>query len=274
LQFHTTSVFFSLYIFWSKIEFQTLEMYSQSNIEALFTLIGKIPNQECKSTEHFDYIKTQNSLWPNKLYNLKATSNNIDDVLNEIEKKVKLGILPKQLLVEPSNENLEIIGKLKARNYKQGSWATMWHNMLSVKENHPIENFEIKEVSDEKMLLVWQNIVETGLMGGEPLNPEIFKWLLKDKNCFFFLGLANNKPVASSMLFNHNKIGGIYLVATLSSHRKKGYGSQITNCCVLKAKETNCIETHLQATDLGKSVYLNLGFKESGKVNIFMIDRV
>lgn len=245
-------------------------MYNQSNIEALFSLIGKLPNQICKSTEHFDYIKTQNSFWPNKIYNLKASQNNIDAILNEIEIKIENGFLPKQLMIESSNENLEVI---KKRGYKQGAWATMWHDVLSVKENHPIENFEIKEISDENMLLVWQNIVETGLMGGESLNPEIFKWLLKNENCFFFLGFYKNEPVASSMLFKHNNVGGIYLVATLNSHRKKGYGSQITNSCILKAKDTNCLEAHLQATELGKSVYLNLGFKESGRVNIFMIDR-
>ncbi|MBK7966133.1 MAG: hypothetical protein IPK10_13210 [Bacteroidetes bacterium] len=64
--------------------------YSQNNIEELFKLIGSFPNQEYVQADHYEYIRTSDSIWPNQLLNLKASENEIETVLDEIEKNPKM----------------------------------------------------------------------------------------------------------------------------------------------------------------------------------------
>jgi len=177
-------------------------------------------------------------------------------------------------MLDQSLQNTEILNQVKSRNYKQSIWTAMSHNLEVIQKLKPLKKFEIKEVTDENMLTNWLEIVETGLMGGNTLNTDVFNQLLKNPNCIFYLGFVNHKPVATSLLFISNNIGGVYLVATLPQYRKKGIGTQITNCCLVEAKNNNCKEVTLQATNLGLGVYAFLGFEIQGKINVFNIDRI
>ena len=75
------------------------------------------------------------------------------------------------------------------------------------------------------------------------------------------------------MLFEGSNTGGIYLVATAASHRKRGIGSLLTTTCLQRAKELDCNKVDIQATALGKGVYAALGFKTFGIIPVFRIGK-
>lgn len=247
--------------------------YSQRNIEQLFRLIGSFPKQEYGQTSHFEFIRTTDSVWPNQLINLKASENEIETVLDVIEKKSEDGKIPNLLMLNPSTKVYALIEKLRQRDYKSSVWYAMNHNLEFITIQNTNTDFRTIQVQDKNDFREWVLIVEEELMGNNSLNTDVFNNLLENKNCYFFLGFEKNQPVATSFLFVNENNAGVYLVSTKKSHRKKGFGLEMTNQCLLKAKELECKNVELQATELGKGVYKTLGFIEQGAIDVFRIKR-
>lgn len=247
-------------------------MYSQKNIETLFETIGKSKGQEFGKSYYYEYIKAPLSIWPNQLFNLNVSIDNLDKVLEEIEGLHLQVQLPNLLMCNPATDDKSILEKLHSKNYKKSVWTAMTHNLSLVKNKEKGVELKIEFVTDSNQLQEWLTLVERELMGSHKLDPQIFQSLLQSSNCFFYLGYADQTPVSTALLFTAKDEGGIYLVSTDSQHRKKGFGYQITNECLVKASELGCKGVHIQATDAGKNVYKSLGFKEHGAINVFRIE--
>jgi GNAT superfamily N-acetyltransferase len=245
--------------------------YSQNNLEQLFKLIGTIPNQEYSCELHYDYVKAKHSIWPNQLINLKATETDLDCILDSIEKRSKIGTIPNILMLKPTPLDYQAATMLQKRGYKPGTWTAMSHDLNLPTLQSSNSTLQVKLVESNSELRLWQAIVETELMGNHALDYELLKHLLQNKNCYFFLGFEKSKPVTTSFLFVNNTDAGIYLVSTLKTHRKKGYGKEITLQCLVKAKAENCKQVAIQATELGLPVYQSLGFSDQGLIHVFRI---
>ena len=247
--------------------------YSQRNIEQLFRLIGSFPNQEYGQTDHFEYIRTTDSIWPNQLINLKVSENEIETVLDVIEKNSEDGKIPNLLMLKPSTKDFTLINNLRQRDYKSRVWYAMTHNLEVITIRKTNYDFRAIQVQDKNDFKEWRLIVEEELMENNSLNPVVFTSLLENTNCYFFLGFERKQPVSTSFLFVNENTAGVYLVSTKKSHRKKGFGQEMTNQCLLKAKELECKNVELQATELGKNVYITLGFIEQGAIDVFRIKK-
>jgi predicted acetyltransferase len=84
-----------------------------------------------------------------------------------------------------------------------------------------------------------------------------------------YLGLLDGKPVATSLYYLGEGIAGIYFVATLSEARNQGIGYAITQKSLLDARELGYRVGILQASSMGKPVYLKLGFKEYSRIGSY-----
>ncbi len=247
--------------------------YSQANIEALFRLIGSFPGHEFVETEDFDFIKTKDSIWPNQLINLKAEVSNLNQVLSHIENESAQGRLPNILMSNPSDDDPVVVDLLKKRGYRSSQWAAMTHDLTILDSENHFSEIEFNQVHSQDQLKEWIALVELELMGGEKLNAEIFSNLLKHLDCYFFLASSKSETVGTAFLFVAGKTAGIYLVSTLKSHRRKGIGKEITRRCLEKAKSLGCTQVDIQATELGRGVYLSLGFINKGFINVFKIQK-
>ena len=246
--------------------------YSQSNIEQLFKLIGSFPNQQYVQTDYFEYIKTKDSIWPNQLLNLQASENEIETVLDLIEEQSKDGEIPNLLMLNPNTKIHSLNDKLRQRAYKSGLWYAMAHSLNNLTPQNTNPNFKVIRVQI-KDLGIWLSIVEEELMDNKPLNTVLFKNLLDNNNCYFYLGFERNLAVATSFLFVDKKNAGVYLVSTKKTHRRKGFGREMTNHCLLMAKVLRCENVELQATEIGKGVYESVGFTIHGSVDVFRIKK-
>jgi len=108
-------------------------------------------------------------------------------------------------------------------------------------------------------------------MLGQKLNDNVFSSLLQTENCYFLLGMLENKPVCTALLFCSNHQAGIYLIATSADARKKGFGTEITLYCLERAKALNCTSIFLQATDAGYNLYKKMGFENNGDITIYRL---
>jgi predicted acetyltransferase len=86
-----------------------------------------------------------------------------------------------------------------------------------------------------------------------------------------FLAYFDGKPVATSLLFTHKNIAGIYYVATLPAYRNKGFGLNITLAAMQAATESGFRNVILQATPLGAKVYKRAGFKEYCQAEVYRL---
>jgi ribosomal protein S18 acetylase RimI-like enzyme len=251
-----------------------LEMkYSQNNLEQLFRVIGSFPKQEYGQTNHYEFVRTTSSAWPNQLINFKASEKEIDTVLDTIERDSKAGKIPAILMLHSSTTPYAIMEKLRERDYQSSLWYAMTRNLEFVTTQNTNADFKVIQVQDKNDFKEWIAIVEEELMGGKALNRDVFIKLLNNSQCYLCLGLMNDQPVATSFLFVNGKQAGIYLVATRKSWRRQGFGLEMTNQCLLKAKDLACIHVELQATELGKGIYQTLGFTEQGTIEVFRVEK-
>jgi GNAT superfamily N-acetyltransferase len=133
--------------------------------------------------------------------------------------------------------------------------------------------FRIVEVKDKKTLKTWCRVTGTGFGIPEPAMATIVDWLaleIKNKQPMkFYLGLLDGKPVATSQYYLGEGVCGLYFVATLPEARNKGIGFSITQKPLLDAKKMGYRVGILQASKMGRPVYLRLGFKEYSTIGSY-----
>jgi GNAT superfamily N-acetyltransferase len=156
----------------------------------------------------------------------------------------------------------------------QGGSTGMAIDLLELNENNAAPaSFNIIEVKDNKTLKTWCRVTGTGFGIPEQAVPTIIEWLALERKLKqpmkFYLGILDGKPVATSMYYLGEGVAGIYFVATLPEARNKGIGFSITQQPLLDAKKLGYRAGILQASKMGKPVYLKLGFKEYSQIGSY-----
>ena len=77
-----------------------------------------------------------------------------------------------------------------------------------------------------------------------------------------YLGILRGQPVATSALYLGKHVAGIYCVATVPAARKLGIGAAVTLRAMQEARSEGYHLAVLQASQMGRGVYLKLGFQE------------
>jgi RimJ/RimL family protein N-acetyltransferase len=75
------------------------------------------------------------------------------------------------------------------------------------------------------------------------------------------VGYLEGKPVVTGILVLHAGVGGLYYIATVPEERRKGFGTEITEYLLQRAKNAGYHRATLQASSQGESLYRRLGFK-------------
>jgi len=135
-----------------------------------------------------------------------------------------------------------------------------------------VDGLEVHVVADDESLRTWVHIFVSGY--GLPLEWESLVYEQWTKLGLGFplrnyLGYLNGKPVSTSCLFLGGGVAGIYSVSTLPEARGKGIGAAVTLRPLYNAHEMGFRIGVLQSSDMGLSIYKNLGFKHLCQIEYF-----
>jgi GNAT superfamily N-acetyltransferase len=96
---------------------------------------------------------------------------------------------------------------------------------------------------------------------------------LWDNGFVGWIGYVDGQPVVTAATVTAAGAVGVYNVATLPEHRRRGHGEALVRYAVEQARrEHGCDRTILQATDYGLQLYLRMGFQTVTTVHVYASD--
>ncbi|MDG1475948.1 MAG: GNAT family N-acetyltransferase [Vicingaceae bacterium] len=241
----------------------------QENIHDFYDEIGSTLGTGSFKDSTISWMKTDNGLWPNMIYNTSFSENNIDDFVEQNIAAIKTKQAPPFWLVEDSQLEIELSKKLSKKGMRP---VFHWTGMgLTVNSPLAIElssNTTIKTVESIIELNAWLTILNSTLMTSNQIRENIFENLYSQNNIELHLVLENDIPVATGLAYFDDNVCGIYMIATLGEHRRKGYGSAVTKHCINAAHQKGITNIVLQASNKGVSIYEKMGFNKYCEFNI------
>lgn len=214
----------------------------------------------------YNWVKSIDEKWPSGIFDIRLKKNGSDEDIQELVMKMKSGLLPRTIMTGPStmpNDFDAYFGQYGLTKMYEASGMAL--HLTDLRPEQLIPDLQISVVNEE-MLQSWCKIVYSELFRRSDGAIEDFYQLIqlaieKEKiQCF--AAKYQGKIVATSCLYAHEGVAGIYFVATLQEYRGRGIGRQITIAPLLFAKEQGYKIATLQASPLGVGVYGRIGFKE------------
>ncbi len=244
--------------------------YSEENLLTFYTQLAQSAGVEIVEMPHFKYLYVPNTAYPKVIFQPHFEAENAISVIENIRQKQAQGF-PNIVVCSPIVTSQDTISALRSHAKSSNQWAAM---SLDLEELPVLQNrnsIEIKRISSFSDIQEWCRVVEMGLLGGKQMKKDMFIQMSKIRNTYLFSAFNNQETVATAMAIVKNKTVGIYLIATLESHRRQGIGRYITHFALQKAKEQGAKIAHLQATALGESVYQKIGFQKMVDIPVFRV---
>jgi ribosomal protein S18 acetylase RimI-like enzyme len=176
--------------------------------------------------------------------------------------------LPMLWSVTPSTRPPNLGSLLEAQGLNSlGSMAGMAIDLEQLPDNPSSASLAIEEVRDSAMLESWARSYIDGFEMAESAGHVLHD--LYDRIGFtedvpfrHYVGLLDQKPVASATVFLGKRVASIWHVSTVRSARRLGIGSEMTLAPLRAARASGYRVGTLYASTMGLSVYKQLGFEQ------------
>lgn len=153
------------------------------------------------------------------------------------------------------------------------SFPAMQLDLAQIKSVNNDSEIIIKEVVNDADMEIWISIVSRSYGMTNP--PEFAKFIHEIKQragkagIRFYCGFYQNTPISVSFTLMHDDVVGLHWVGTLPEYRNKGAGLMVSLKPLLDARERGYKTAILFASEMGKSVYERLGFKEYATYKVY-----
>ena len=235
-----------------------------ANIENLTSLWKTVsmPFGSYYKNQTFDYCQINDSDWPNRLwFNQEINKRIVEQAIEKLSAIDGTMIVPYWNMYDNNLlENLETAGFTK--KFQQIG--------MSLKLDQPVKlepNLIIKLVSNDADAKEWAEIYLKAFK--YKISEETLVNTFKDIN--YYLAYYQNELVGTAILFQTNKVSGIHGVGVIPEMRKRGFAEQIMKHLINMAVENNSEYVTLQASDMGKNIYLKLGFEEQFAIKNYFL---
>jgi len=211
----------------------------------------------------------------NVAFHAYFTQENADKVIKKFIGEGRKRNVPLQWYIGHDNTPIDLGERLTAHGFtNRGLGPGMAIDLKAMNEDEkPPTGLKITRVNDDKTLEVWCHVACTGFGIPPHAEPALKEWLKTDleykQPLKLYLGVMDDKPVATAMYYLGAGVAGVYFVAALPEVRNKGVGFAITQKPLQEARKLGYKVGTLQASKMGEPVYLRMGFKEYFKTGSY-----
>ena len=250
----------------------------KNNWENYHYCLGCAPNVELSISRYLTWLVTN---MPDHFMNLvvctELPQDGADELIdNALDHFKALNIRKLSWLAEDGVKASTLKKHLDARGliFRESFAVEMAIDLAKLRDNSDTnDDLEIISVEDNDVLKEWIHVATSGFGMGSEVEDiwyGFFSETVFDNPFRTYLALLNGKPVGTSQLFTSGGVAGIYNVACVPEARGQGVGSAITQLPLLEARERGYLVGVLQASSMGYNVYRKLGFKDFGKLSVFL----
>jgi len=137
-----------------------------------------------------------------------------------------------------------------------------------------LPELEVRPVSDEATRAAFANIMSTAFEIPRSVSDAIYgagrAWLGSFQG---YVGYVKEKPVTSAAVVTAGGVIGLYSVATLPQHRRRGFAEAIMRQVLQETSQrTGIVRTVLQATSSGLALYEAMGYRSVTKFDVYISD--
>jgi len=239
----------------------------KSNIENLTSLwqtVSKPFNSYFIETS-FNYSLIENSEWPNRLW-----------FNQEINKDV-IALVKKKLLSISTNLTIPYWDIYNSDSFKileQNGFHLKFEQIgMSLKAPHiftELKELSLQKVSTEKEAKLWSILFSKSF--GYFTNPKLL--IKSQKNTNYYIAYDQNIAVGTGILHTTSNVSGIHSVGVVPEQRRKGYAEQIMKLLINQSIKINSNYITLQSSDMGKRIYLKLGFEEQFTIKNYALQHL
>jgi GNAT superfamily N-acetyltransferase len=248
----------------------------ESNLHHFYEFAAASAKLELVEERDYSWVRNRNSAWPNWIFRLNRELLENEEFLKILTDRIKNKEIPSFLVTLEPNNPERFYSVAEKYGMKQ---INRWTGMaISKEEYNPLTErngrCHIVEVQNSDTINDWIYVVNNSLFNSTTLETDIVEKLYRQGPLKLFLGYENNYPVSTALSFQTGPVAGLYMIATMESHRKKGWGTLLTKFAIERCFENNAGSIILHASAMGEPVYRKIGFKEFCKFGIlWMVGR-
>ena len=234
------------------------------NLTSLWKTVG-ISFDSYFKTPDFEYCEIKNSEWPNRIWLHQSIT---QDTIVQI--KEKLATTPSNITLpiwSIYNKNQDPILELNGFNLKfeQVGMSLKLDKLFDIKSD-----VKIQLVTNNSEAKLWSELFLKSF--GYVISFETIFKTLKEIN--YYIAYHGGLAVGTAILHRTNNIMGIHAVGIPPQMRRRGYAKQIMKLLINIAFENQNEYITLQASEMGKNLYLNLGFEEQFLIKNYTLQGV
>lgn len=221
-----------------------------SNLTSLWELAA-VRAGSFTTTQYIRKSKIDNSDWPNRLWFTKKPC-------KELITNVKPLVTQERLTVSVWEDQEDVHNwMLSAGFLEKLSLAGMSLSLSNSKI--ATSNLKIKQVKNAIHAIVWMDLFEASF--GYKIPHWVIEATMNDIQ--YFIGYDGSTPVGTAALFqNKPTIIGLHSMGVIPEQRRKGFAEAMLDEMINKAAASGATYMTLQASEMGKSLYLKRGFEE------------
>jgi len=231
------------------------------NLTSIWKIVGE-RFQSFYAKPNFQYSLAENAQWPNRIwFTHEVTSQTIREAKEQLE------ILPQQMVLPfwfIDKTNLE--SEFRSTGFKH-AFSQTGMSLASPKFQEVDNKMKFKKVSTLEQAKVWSQAFSVSF-GYVIVAEVVYKTC---KNLDYYLAFENESVAGTILLHESDGVCGVHAMGVTPDHRRKGVGKKIMKHAINKAIDSECDLITLQASDMGKPLYIDLGFKEQFKINNYIL---
>jgi GNAT superfamily N-acetyltransferase len=205
----------------------------------------------------------------NGIVSARFPEDRLERILDERLQQLVVKEVPMAWLIGPSTRPVDLGRRLQEHGWMLGDEAPgMAIDLQTLNESFPTPPLlTIQRIHDAETLRTRLRVMTVGSGIPEEGLAVLLEIVSKlgftdDPSLHFYLGMLEDKPVATSLLYLGGGVAGIYNVTTLPEARHQGIGSALTEAPLLQSRTLGYRIGILQSSPMGLQLYRHLGFRE------------